>query len=192
MRYERLLAGATLALLATAAQAQTVHQQVSATKGAIEAAQLMTAEATIQSIDQTTREIVLKNKAGETTTVVAGPDVKRLADLKVGDEVTLDYYESLTLSLDQVSGGSAAATTATAETRAEPTELPGGIKTTTTTLTAKVVAIDTAASEVTVTGPKGRSVVLEVDPEVAAKLKVGDLVNATYTQAVAVSVSRAK
>ena len=43
---------------------------------------------------------------------------------------------------------------------------------------------------VTLTGPRGNSVELEVAPEVLAKVKVGDHVKAVYTQAVAVSVSR--
>ena len=45
---------------------------------------------------------------------------------------------------------------------------------------------------VTLVGPKGRSVTLDVKADVLAKMKVGDLVSAVYTQAVAASVSRAE
>jgi hypothetical protein len=60
------------------------------------------------------------------------------------------------------------------------------------TVTAKVTAIDTAASTVTLVGPKGRSVELEATKEELAKLAVGDLVEAVYTEALAVSVRPAK
>jgi hypothetical protein len=191
MNVRRILVTAALSLAAVQAGAQTVQQKVTAEKGAINASQLVEVEATIQSIDLATREVVLKNKEGKEMAVTAGPDVKRLADLKVGDEVTIQYAESLTLALSKVEGGAATMSETTKEMRAEPTELPGGIKAKQTNITAKVTAIDAAASKVTVVGPKGRSVELAVDPEVAKRLKVGDLVSAIYTEAVAVSVSRA-
>ena len=61
-----------------------------------------------------------------------------------------------------------------------------------TNITAKVTAVDVEASKVTVVGPKGRAVELAVERELAKNLRVGDLVSAIYTEAVAVSVSRAK
>ena len=75
-------------------------------------------------------------------------------------------------------------------TNPEPTELPGGTKSKQTTITAKVSGVDAEAGMVTLIGPKGRSLTLEIDPDILAKLMVGDLVSAVYTQAVAASVSR--
>ncbi len=190
MKIGRIIVAAALALTAFAASAQTVQQKVSAEKGkGIQAAQLAELEATIQAINLETREVVLKTADGKEATVVAGPEVKRLADLKVGDKVSIQYYESLTLKLDKVAT-STSTSTASAEQRAEPTELPGGMKTTTTIVTAKITAVDAAASTVTLVGPKGRSVTLDVDPEILTRVKVGDLVSAEYTEALAVSVSR--
>jgi len=191
MKITGVFVAAALALTAFAANAQTVQQQVSAEKGkGIQAAQLAELEATIQAINLETREVVLKTADGKEATVVAGPEVKRLADLKVGDKVSIQYYESLTLKLAKVEGGSPSSSSASAEQRAEPTELPGGIKTTTTLVTAKITAVDTAASTVTLVGPKGRSITLDVDPELLTRVKVGDLVAAEYTEALAVSVAR--
>jgi hypothetical protein len=149
-------------------------------------------EATVVSVNLETREVVLKNKEGQEIALVAGPEVQRLAEVKAGDTVMMQYYGSLTLSLDRVEGGAPAMVESASEMRAEPADLPGGIKTKSTTLTAKVTAVDAAASTVTLVGPKGRSVTLEVEKDAAAKLEVGDLVNATYTEAVAVSLSRVK
>ena len=175
---------------ATGATAQTAQTKVAAEPGKAEVASLVEATATITAIDAATRTITLKGEKGEVRDVVAGDEVKNFASLKVGDTVHFQYYESLSLQLDKVTGGEATATESTSEMRAEPGEIPGGIKTRTVTLTAKVTAIDAAASTVTLVGPKGRSETIEVDAEDLAKVKVGDLVKAVYTEALAISVSR--
>lgn len=180
-----------LALVAGSAQAQTVQEKASAGKGKVEVARLVELNGTITALDVATRDVTLKTDKGEEISFVAGEDVKRLADLKVGDAVEIQYYESLALSLQKVEGGSPSATDTTSEMRAEPTELPGGIKTTQTTLTAKITAIDAKEGTATLVGPKGRSVTVEVEADILAKVKVGDLVSVVYTQAVAASVSRA-
>jgi hypothetical protein len=118
-------------------------------------------------------------------------EVKNLPQLKVGDTVTMEYYESLTMSLNKTEGAAPAASETATEKRAEIGQLPGGVRTHQITVIAKVTAIDAKESTATLTGPKGKSVILEVSPEVLAKVKVGDLVNAVYTEAVAVKVTRA-
>jgi hypothetical protein len=179
-----------LALVAGSLQAQTAQQKVEAGKGKAEVAQLVELNGTITALDLATREVTLKTDQGEELSIVAGEEVKRLADLKVGDRVEIQYYESLTLSLSKVEGGTPAASSTASEMRAEPTELPGGVKTTSTTITAKITAVDAKAGTVTLVGPKGRSVTLEVEADVLAKVKVGDMVSAVYTEAIAASVSR--
>lgn len=184
------LAVLTLALVAGSLQAQTVQEKVEAGKGKVEVAQLVELNGTITALDVATRDVTLKTDKGEEISFVAGPDVQRLADIKVGDRVEIQYYESLTLKLSKVEGGTPSTSDTATEMRAEPTELPGGIKSQTTTITAKITAVDAAAGTVTLVGPKGRSVTLEVEADILAKVKVGDLVSAIYTQAVAASVSR--
>jgi hypothetical protein len=179
-----------LALVAGSVQAQTVTEKASAGKGKAEVAQLVELNGVITALDYTTRDVTLKTDQGEEVSFVAGDDVKRLNDIKVGDRVEIQYYESLTLKLSKVEGGTPSTSEASSEMRAEPSELPGGVKTTSTTITAKITAVDAKAGTVTLVGPKGRSVTLDVEPDILAKVKVGDLVSAVYTQAVAANVSR--
>lgn len=179
-----------LALAAGSAAAQTVTQKAEAGQGKAEVAQLVELNGTITALDYTTRDVTLKTDKGEELSFVAGEEVKRLNDIKVGDRVEIQYYESLTLKLSKVEGGTPSTAEASSEMRAEPTELPGGVKTTSTTITAKVTAVDAKAGTVTLVGPKGRSVTLDVEADILAKVKVGDLVSAVYTQAVAANVSR--
>ena len=191
MRASRMFVTIAFAFLAAVAGAQTVSQAVAAGAGqGLEALQLVEVQATIQAIDQTTRVVKLRTKEGKDLEVTAGPQVKRLAELRVGDEVTIQFYESLTLSLAKVPGGTPARAEVASEARNPETELPGGVKLRQTTVQAKVTAVDVEHGEVTVETPSGESVILEVDPEVAKKVTVGDMVDAVYTEALAVSVAR--
>jgi len=190
MRASGIVVTATVVLLAAAAGAQTVQQQASTKKGGVEAARLVDLQATVVAIDLAKREVKLRTPEGKELPITAGPQVQRLADLRVGDVVEIQFYESLTLSLSKVEGGTPSRSEVSREQRTEPSELPGGIKAKQTTVVAKVKAVDTAASEVTVEGPDGKPLTLEADPEVLQGVKVGDFVTAVYTEAVAVSVSR--
>lgn len=189
-RLSLTVATLALALVAGSVSAQTVQEKTTAGKGKVEVAQLVELNGAITALDYTTREVTLKTDQGEDVTFVAGEEVKRLNDLKVGDRVEIQYYESLALSLHKVEGATPSMADSSSEMRAEPTELPGGVKTKQTTITAKITAVDAKAGTVTLVGPKGRSVTLDVEPDILAKVKVGDLVSAVYTEAVAASVSR--
>ena len=61
-----------------------------------------------------------------------------------------------------------------------------------TTIVATIEAINEAKGSVTLRGPEGRSVdVTARDPKNLKKVKVGDLVEITYTEALAVSIEPA-
>jgi hypothetical protein len=181
---------AALTCLGAHAQPQRVAA-AAAGEGKLAAAQLVTVKAKVEAIDLANREVTLKQDDGTTQTIKVSEEVKNLPQLKVGDTVTMEYYESLTLSLNKTEGAAPALSEKASEQRAELGQLPGGVRTHEITVVAKVTAVDPKESTATLTGPKGRSVVLEVSPEVLAKIKVGDLVNAVYTEAVGVKVTRA-
>lgn len=178
------------AAAASAALAQTVQTQVQAGDGTLEAAELIEFAVTVEKVDVATREVTIRHDEGTVETVKAGDQVQRLDEVRPGDRVKIAVYRSLTVSLDKVPGGEASASAAEADVRTEPGELPGGIATRQVTLVAKVTAVDKEASTVSLTGPEGRSAVLEVDPQVLAKVAVGDLVSAVYTEALAVGLER--
>jgi hypothetical protein len=155
------------------------------------AEKLTEVHAKVEAIDYKTRQVTLRTEDGKDHVIVADSEVKRLDEVKVGDEVFVQYYESLTLKLDKAATGTALSEHVS-EHATEKTDLPGKIAVHEVDVVAKITAIDAAKNIVTVTGPQGNSVDLEVTPEVLAKVKVGDLVNATYTEAVAVGISRVK
>lgn len=147
--------------------------------------------ATVTAIDQATREVTLMTEDGQEHTVVAGDQVQNLAQVKVGDVVTVDYTEAL--AYEVMKGGSAAApATAVAGARAAPGEKPAGVIGQQTTVTVKITAIDPSVPSVTFTGPQGNSETIRVlHPEKLEGVSVGDTVQLTYTEALAIKVQGA-
>jgi len=66
--------------------------------------------------------------------------------------------------------------------------VPGGVMVNTVDMSARVTAIDTANRKVTLLGPDGDKVTVKVGPEAVNfdQIRVGDLVNATVTEALVV------
>src|SRR4030095_7266225 len=83
----------------------------------------VTAVATIQAIDSTTRSVTLKNEKGEEDTFQIGPEVKRFDEFKVGDKVRLTYYESVVFQLSKPGEASDPTGTTGAEGRARAGKL---------------------------------------------------------------------
>jgi hypothetical protein len=69
-------------------------------------ANTQTITAKVTAIDQKTRVVTLTGPEGNSVTFTAGPDVKRLAEVKQGDTVTVRYTEAL--AIDVVATGKSA------------------------------------------------------------------------------------
>jgi len=121
-----------------------------------------------------------------------GPEVKNFDRLHVGDRVALQVFKSLTLELKKGSTAVVSRSEETAKVGGEAGQQPGGALGRQVTVMAEVIGVDAENQVVTLKGPN-RSVDLEVrDPEQFKLIAVGDRVEATYTEAVAVSISPAK
>jgi Cu/Ag efflux protein CusF len=141
---------------------------------------------TIEAIDSSARLVTLKDSKGEMETIYCGPEVERFNALKVGDKVTFRYYESVVYAIQQPgstpsSGGAGIVRT--------PGQKPGGTISQQMTATVTVNAIDAKVPSVTITTEDGRKMSFKVDnPKNLEGVKVGDKVQITYTQALAISV----
>jgi Cu/Ag efflux protein CusF len=150
------------------------------------------ATATVQAIDLATRKVTLKPESGEAFDFVAGPEVKNLAQVKVGDTVTVEYVQSIALEVRRADGTQPGLTVASAAGAAKPGDKPAGAIGGQVNVSAVIVAIDTATLRVTLKGPQGNFRVLQVkDPKKLENVKVGDMVYATYTEAIGISVAAA-
>jgi Cu/Ag efflux protein CusF len=152
----------------------------------------MTATATIQAIDSTSRAITLRDEKGQEDTYTVGPEVKRFDELKVGDTVKMTYYESIVYQIRKP-GEKPGPTSLDAAASRGKAALPSGTVGVQQKMTVTVKAIDPAVPSVTVTTPDGRTVTRKIDDKKNIEgLKVGDQIDITYTQAVVTSVERAK
>lgn len=147
--------------------------------------------ATVVAIDEATRTVTLKVPKGKTLDVVAGDEVQKLDQIRVGDRVVAQYKQALSLELrkTKVSGGT---TETAAMARTKPGERPGGAAGREITVLADVIAVDPKKSTITLKGPRGNVMDLKVqNPDQFKVVKVGDQVEAVYSEALAVAVTPA-
>ena len=179
------------ALAASPVLAQTGAVVAGKGPGAAAIAQTVKATATITAIDAATRAVTLKGPKGNEIVVTAGPEVKNFAQMKVGDQVDVEYVESLALELKKGGGAPVAATAKAGAAAAKPGERPAGMVGQQVTVVADVIDVNPQTQVVTLKGPK-RTVELKVrDPEQFKLVKKGDQVQATYTEAMAIAVTPA-
>jgi len=178
--------------LAFSAGAQTGDTMKSAAPGKGLMVQSTKATATITAIDKAKRDITLKGPQGNEMTITAGPQVKNFDALKVGDRVNIEYSQALMLELKKGGGLAVTKNEEKEAASAAPGQQPMGVVGRKVTVIADIVAVDPATQVVTLKGPE-RTVEIRVpDPEQLKRIKKGDQVVATYTQAMALAVEPAK
>jgi len=189
-------AAALILALPSLAMAQNAPQGAAmVVKGPNEvaAADAVQIQGKVKSIDKQNRSVVVVGPQGKEVALALGPQVRNFDQIKVGDLVTLTYAQAVALELRKsVNGGKLGQPIVSEETmRAAPGAKPAGAVERTVTLTANVTKIDQKTQMVTLKGPN-RTVELKVkDPAMLQKVKVGDQVDATITEAVAIEVTAA-
>ena len=183
--------------MATAAWAQgssapvvaPVAAPAAAPKGDAVVAQVVV-RAKVTKINHKTRAVTLKADDGRVASFIADPSVKNLDQVKKGDIVIATYTEALAYEVKK--GGKAAAAETTVAAAAAPAGAkPAGAIGQSTTVTVSVAAIDPKVPSVTFKGKSGKTRTIKVAS--ADKLKgvsVGDTVQITYTEAVAIKVEK--
>jgi hypothetical protein len=148
--------------------------------------------AQVVSIDKATRMVTLKGPQGNVVDIVASDEVRNFDQIKVGDFVVARYKQSLTLELRKVKGAVGDVTVREGAARAQPGERPAAVGAREVTAIATVIAVDPKKSTITLKGPRGNVVVLDVqNPDQFKVVKKGDQVEVTYTEALALSVEPA-
>ncbi|OPK09311.1 hypothetical protein [Pseudomonas sp. VI4.1] len=149
---------------------------------------------------------VLAVDAANYQVTVEGPDksqvpiqltdqAKALHNLKVGDKVDIYVIRSVAYTLDTDVNSDRGVSTKSAITRADKDyPNPGGEAFRQVKVTSKITDIDLKKHEVTLLPPEGKVKVVKVeDPELQARmknLKVGQTVDATYTEVLEIKTSR--
>ena len=158
-------------------------------EGAVELVAKITAS--VEAVDAANRTVTLKGPRGNIVTLVVGPEVDNFDQIKVGDLVVVRYLEALTLELKKDGTAMRERTERDVTDVAKPGERPAAGGARQVHVVADVIALDPETQTVTLRGPT-RIVDLRVrDPRQFELVKVGDQVEATYTEAAAISVEPA-
>jgi Cu/Ag efflux protein CusF len=154
-------------------------------------AEMREATATVEAIEASSRTITLKKPDGTFVMTVAGPEVKRFSEIKLGDKVNAKYYENVVIRLKRP--GEADVDTQKQSATSSGLALPGGTKTMQRTVTATITAIDMNAPSITFSGPNNWKYSSKVqDKSALSSVKVGDKVDILWTEALLVSLEPGK
>jgi hypothetical protein len=151
----------------------------------------VTAKGTIEAIDADRRIVTVKFDGGYSEVVSASPDVKRFSEVKVGDRVTVRYYESVVLMLRKPGDTSPAPPASSDKSAATPGAgaHPSGTAARQRKATVTVVSVDKAAPSITVKTHEGHTVTRRVhDVKNLEGVAAGDKIDITYTEAMLVNI----
>jgi ribosomal protein S17 len=184
-------AGLSLApVLAQASQPAAKPKAQEAVKPKTQTAAVVTLRGTVEAIDKEKRTVTLKGP--KRTLVVQVQDPKKLDAIKVGDPVVGKYYEALAFEVKKAGTATPGVTAQQGVASSKPSETPAGAVGQQVTVTVTIAEIDKKAGTVTVKGPEGRTETIKArDPKNLDAVKVGDLVEITYTRALAIALDKA-
>lgn len=151
---------------------------------------------TVESVDVPNRLLTVKNKDGELQTIGVDETVRNFEQLKKGDTVSLQYRQAVLASLKPPGEGVKGYETKESMQRSKPGDKPGGSAAREIKTTIKVKSVDTENNTLSFDDPRGLSRTIAVkNPDMRAylkKLKPGDEVEVTYSEALVVKVAAAK
>lgn len=179
----------SLRLIATAALTAVLLSACKTNMPSGKMEDVVEARATVTAVDTANRQVSMKETNGTELTITVTDAVKNLDQIKVGDEVVVSYTEAIAWQVKPASQGAPGVSSDSSASVAKPGEKPYADVKDSVTVTATITAIDLANGTATITGPGGNSQTVKArDPANLKKVKVGDLVDITYTEAAAVAV----
>lgn len=155
------------------------------------ASQTATVTAVVEAIDHETRVVTVRKTDGELLTFTASEDARNLGQVSVGDILTAEYQETISIQVMANDGMEPQAALMDATARTEEGEMPGFAAMDATVITATVEEINIEANTFKLKGPDGTiNEYTARNPENLKRSKVGDLVVITITEAVAIVVEK--
>ena len=180
-----------LAILAVAAMVSSAWAQQ---PGGAWTQSLIKTTATVTAIDQAKREVTIQGDQGPVTISVS-PDVKNFANLKVGDRVNVSYYRGIGAQIAKGTKKVSDPAVSTFTSGNSPGMRPAGKAGASATVTVKVQDVNLPTNTVAFTQSDGTThIIEEKSPEMQQyirELKRGDVVQVTFTDSIAVSVTPA-
>jgi len=181
MKIATIFSSALMLALAGTAGAQVSKTLTGETK---------TVTVSVEAIERASREVTVK-KPDRTYDVFYVPDeVKRFDTLKIGDKIVTKYYENVFVRLQAPGEKPVNAESNSVNRTGDRNAATASHQ---RTITATITKIDQKAPSITFSGPNGWAYSTRVeDTKALAKVKVGDKVDITWTEAAVVSIDMAK
>ncbi len=155
----------------------------------INRANAISVTAKIEAVDLETRIVTLRGPDGKGFTVHAGEEVINLPQVQVGDDVVVVFVN--TLSVRMAKSGEFWDESVKEIGRAIPGSKPGAVEVNEKTVSATIEDIDKSLETASLRMPDGNLNVIKVkDPANLDKVKVGDRIVITYSEAVGISVQK--
>jgi hypothetical protein len=162
----------------------------------VDVQQATTMNGVVETVDPASRELLLRGQGGAQSggllSMIVGSQVQRLDQIRPGDRVTVTYYQALAAQVVNVFSPQSQPFEGVNLDRRETAERPGAQVTRVRRGRVVITAIDPSGDEISFVGPN--NVVRTVAPkneEVRSfirKLKVGDQVDISYEEALAIAV----
>ncbi len=157
----------------------------------IYASQTAMITAVVEAINQETRVVTVRKEDGESLTFTASDDARNLGQVSVGDILTAEYQETISIEVMANEGVEPQAALMDATARTEEGEMPGFAAMDATVIVATVEEINIEANTFKLKGPAGNiNEYVARNPENLTRAKVGDLVVITITEAIAITVEK--
>jgi hypothetical protein len=175
-----------LASLAAAAGLAAMTSTPAAAQSKTLTGEVKTVEATVEAIETASRVLVLKKPDGTYERMYVPTAAERFSSIKVGDKLKARYYETVVLRVQ--APGDKPQDTAAAGVEKAPGTRPAGTVSEQRTITATITDINLKTPSISFEGPNGWKYSSKVeDKKALEKVKVGDKVDITWTEAMLVS-----
>jgi len=190
-----LCVAAVLAMPVIAAATEGAPAPDSQKKGRVVSEKMVAENAVVKAIDMKKRTVTLLLADGKEHVFVVDKRAKKLGQVKVGDMVNATYYEAVSVKINKtkvVPGVKAEAVVMPDEKSVKPSVVMGRQVTTTATID----KIFDDGKMVTLLMPDGHAVDVKVRDKInreklkKGEVKVGDQIEITFTQALAISVEK--
>ncbi len=187
---QSLLIGCFIAFVMSFSPVYVSGQNTVSDKPGIIEAVVTTIEATVESVDHENRKVTLKGPEGNRVTIDIEESVKNLSQVEVGDLLTVDYLEAVSIQVLTKDEADPGATAGAVVATAEPGQKPAGVLVEGSTVIVTIEAIDKDQQLVTLKNAEGESKTVKArNPDNLEKVMVGDRVMISYTTALGISVT---
>ena len=179
MKLKSVLAAVAVLTLAVALPALAQQTEI--------AGDMVTVKGSVEAIDHTNRVLTLKLEDGEFDNITIPKGAERFDEVKVGDTLQVRYYDNVTVRLKEP--GEPDVNEAELGASSLGAASPSGTIAAQRRMTVTVTEIDLDKGVATVEGPNGYKYSRRIeDKKAAKKVKVGDRIDMTWTEAVQIAI----